>query len=318
MVKAALLFPGQGSQKLGMGLDLDAAEPAYRKVLDLAEQTLDLPLREILRGTEAERLNRTDVCQPAILATSLATLAALEAHDRLDLTQITAVAGLSLGEYTALTFAGALPVEDALRLVQLRGQAMQRASEERPSGMLSLVGATAEVAQALCNQAVGDGVLVVANHLAPGQVAIAGTRDALDRAQGLLKDHGIRKAVPLAVAGAFHSPCMESAAADLGRALDAAPFRAPRWPVVLNVTGQPATDPAAIRAALKRQVTSPVLWSASLDWLLAQGCRHYFEPAPGRQLTNLLGRRKDVEVHVAGCDSKAELDALPRWPGVAA
>lgn len=313
-MSAAILFPGQGAQALGMALDLAAAEPAARRVLDLAEETLHLPLRAILGGSDAAALDRTDVCQPAILAASMAAMEALRARGLVDEPRVGAVAGLSLGEYTALTWAGALGLAEALRLVRLRGRAMQRASEERPSGMLSLVGATPEQAAELCDAARGDGVLVVANLLAPGQVAVAGTLDALERAQGALKAAGIRKAVPLAVAGAFHSPCMESAAAALSEALDAATFHAPRVPVVMNVTGEPCRDPAQVRVLLKRQLTAPVLWQRSMEGLLARGCTQFLEPAPGRQLTNML-KRYETPTQVATCGTSAELDAFARWPG---
>lgn len=313
-MSAAILFPGQGAQAPGMGLDLARSEPAARHVLELAEETLRLPLRAILGGADATALDRTDVCQPAILAVSLATMEALRARGLIDESQVDAVAGLSLGEYSALTWAGALGLPEALRLVRLRGQAMQRASEERPSGMLSLVGATPEQAAELCHAARGDGVLVVANLLAPGQVAVAGTLDALERAQGALKPLGIRKAVPLSVAGAFHSPCMESAAADLAQALDAASFHAPRVAVVMNVTGEPCRDPAQVRALLKRQLTAPVLWQRSMEGLLARGCTRFLEPAPGRQLTNML-KRYETPTQAAACGTSAELDAFARWPG---
>jgi len=311
---AAILFPGQGAQALGMGLDLALAEPAACQVFELAEETLHLRLRDILAGADAAALDRTDVCQPAILAVSMAAMEALRVRGRIDERAVHAVAGLSLGEYTALAWAGALGLGDALRLVRLRGQAMQRASEERPSGMLSLVGATPEQAAQLCDAARGGGVLVVANLLAPGQVAVAGTQDALERAQGGLKAAGIRRAVPLAVAGAFHSPCMESAAAALAEALDATPMHAPRVPVVMNASAQPCRDPAQLRALLKRQITSPVLWQRSIDTLLAAGCTRFLEPAPGRQLSNML-KRWDTPVEAATCGSAAELDCLPRWPG---
>jgi [acyl-carrier-protein] S-malonyltransferase len=182
--------------------------------------------------------------------------------------------------------------------------------------MLSLVGADEAVARELCDKARGDGVLVVANLLAPGQVAIAGSKDALDRALALVaaKAVAVRKAVPLTVAGAFHSPCMESAAAALGRALDAAPLRAPRVPVVMNVTGEPCSDPAQIRELLRRQITSPVRWQASMQRLFALGCTRFLEPEPGKQLTNML-KRYEVQVEVATCGSAAELDALAAWPG---
>jgi [acyl-carrier-protein] S-malonyltransferase len=312
--RSAILFPGQGAQALGMGLDIAAAEPAAAEVFDRAAEILGSDLRDVLAGDDKAALDRTDVCQPAILVTSLAVMAALHSRGKLDGSAVAACAGLSLGEYSALTWAGALTLDDAVSLVQARGRAMQAASDERPSGMLSLVGATEEAAVALCDAARGDGVLVVANRLAPGQIAIAGTLDALERATPLLRDHGIRKGVPLAVAGAFHSPCMESAAATLADKLAETTVSAPRVPVVMNVSGAPTRDPDEIRDLLRRQVTSPVLWQASMQTLLDGGVRTLLEPAPGKQLTNML-RRYDVETTVAIAGDLSELDALASWPG---
>lgn len=308
-----ILFPGQGAQELGMGLDVAAAEPAAAEVFACAADVLGTDLRDIIAGDDKAALDRTDVCQPAILTTSLAIMAALQQRDLLDTDRISAVAGLSLGEYSALTWAGALELPDAIRLVRARGEAMQRASDERVSGMLSLVGATPDAAEALCEQARGDGVLVVANRLAPGQIAIAGTAEAIDRAEGLLRDHDIRKGIRLAVAGAFHSPCMASAAAALSDALAATEIRVPTIPVVMNVSGQPAADPDAIRDLLARQITSPVLWQASMEWMLANGGRDALEPAPGKQLTNML-RRYETETTATTCRNAEELAALKRWP----
>jgi [acyl-carrier-protein] S-malonyltransferase len=315
-VSSAILFPGQGAQALGMGLDVAQAEPSARAVFERAAEVLGRDLREVIGGDDAAALDRTDVCQPAILVTSLAILAAAESRGRLDPRGVAAVAGLSLGEYTALTWAGALELDDAVRLVALRGQAMQRASEERGSGMLSLVGATPEAAAALCDAARGDDVLVVANLLAPGQVAIAGTQEALDRAEAALRAHGIRKGVRLSVAGAFHSPCMAGAAAALDAALAGAPLRAPRVPVVMNVSAEPTTDPDVVRALLARQIVSPVLWQASMEGLLAAGTTDFLEPGPGRQLTNML-RRYDTPATVSTCNDLGELEVLKRWPAAA-
>jgi len=311
--RGAVLFPGQGSQHLGMGLDLAAADPAAEAMLALAERTLELPLRAILGGKDAAALDRTDVCQPAILAVSLAAMAALERRGLIRREDVVGAAGLSLGEYSALAWAGALTPEAALRLVRLRGQAMQRASDERPSGMLSLVGASEATAQALCAEAAGDGVLVVANLLGPSQIAISGTRDALERAQGLLAQHKIRKAVPLPVAGAFHSPCMASAAAALSEALAKTEIGRPRVPVVLNVSAEPTDDPARIRDGLRRQLTAPVRWHASVAALLGRGAESVLEPAPGRQLTNLV-KRGEPPVAVATCATADELAAFTPWP----
>jgi [acyl-carrier-protein] S-malonyltransferase len=311
--RGAVLFPGQGSQALGMGLDQAAADPAAAAMLALAESTLGLPLRAILGGTDGAALDRTDVCQPAILAVSLAAMASLERRGLIRREQVVGVAGLSLGEYSALAWAGALTPVAALRLVRLRGEAMQRASEERPSGMLSLVGATEAAAQALCDEASGDGVLVVANLLGPSQIAVSGTREALERAQGLLAKHGIRKAVPLPVAGAFHSPCMASAATALNEALSKTEIARPGVPVVMNVSAEPTDDPATIRDLLARQLTAPVKWHASLSALFALGCECVLEPAPGRQLTNML-KRGERPVTVTTCANAAELSAFEAWP----
>ncbi len=317
MSNGAILFPGQGAQALGMGLDIEAEHSAARAVFDAAADVLGQDLRTIIGGDDKAALDRTDVCQPAILVTSLAVMAALGERDLIDEDAVGGVAGLSLGEYTALTWAGALALEDAIRLVRLRGEAMQRASDERPSGMLSLMGATPESAGELCEAARGGGVLVVANLLAKGQVAIAGTVDALDRAEAQMRDHGIRKGVRLPVAGAFHSPCMESAAADLAAAVDATAVTPPRKPVVMNVSGEPVDAPDTIRDLLKRQITSPVRWQASVERLVADGARPFFEPAPGKQLTNMVKRAKwpeRVEPSVTTCATNDELAAMSVWP----
>lgn len=314
---SAILFPGQGAQALGMGLDIAESDASARAVFDVAADVLGTDLREIIGGDDQAALDRTDVCQPAILMTSLATLAAAEVRGLMDPALVRACAGLSLGEYTALAWSGALQLEDALRLVQARGRAMQRASDENQSGMMSLVGATEDSATAVVEAARGEDVLVVANLLAPGQVAIAGSVAALDRAEGMLRDHKIRKGVRLPVAGAFHSPCMESAAAALEEALAKTPFRAPRVPVVMNVTGEPTKDPDVIRELLQKQITSPVLWQRSMETLLDSGVTQYFEPAPGKQLTNML-RRYDPpqggELSVTVCGGLAQLDDLAPWP----
>lgn len=315
--KGVILFPGQGAQALGMGLDIAECNAQARRVYETAAEVLGTDLRDVIGGHDQGALDRTDVCQPAILVTSLAAAAAAEARGVLNAAAVSACAGLSLGEYSALAWAGALRLEDAIRLVQARGTAMQRASDENPSGMLSLVGATEETARAVCDAARGDGVLVVANILAPGQVAIAGSVDAIERATGLLREHKIRKGVRLPVAGAFHSPCMQSAAAALGEALASTPFQAPRVPVVMNVTGEPTRDPDTIRDLLQKQITSPVLWQRSMGTLLDSGATQFFEPAPGKQLTNMLrryDRPQGQEAIATLCGDAAQLEALEPWP----
>lgn len=283
-----MLFPGQGAQHPGMGAEIVAAAPAAAAVLEQANEALGFDLRGLILDGPAERLEATDICQPAILATSAAVVEALRTEAGLDPAGFGATAGLSLGEYTALWFAGSLSLESALRLVHLRGQAMQAASELNPSGMVSLVGADRDQAQALANAGSEAGVLVAANFLAPGAIALSGSLAALDLAESKAREFGARRAIRLKVAGAFHSPLMESATAKLTEALAKVEIQAPRIPFVTNVTGGPVSDPEQIRGHLAAQVTRPVLWEECVRWISGQGIKEFVEPAPGKVLTGLL------------------------------
>jgi [acyl-carrier-protein] S-malonyltransferase len=233
---------------------------------------------------------------------------ALRERGRLDRARLAAAAGLSLGEYSALVFAGALEFEDAVRLTRARGQYMLDASRRAPSGMLSLVGGTAEQAEALVERGRGRGVLVVANRNAPGQLVLSGAVAALDEAARIAPELGIRRTVRLKVSGAFHSPLMEPAAERLRADLARVTIRRPEFPVVANASARPLTDPEEIRASLAAQVASPVLFEASLRALFASGVRRFVEPAPGRVLAGLVGRTLP-EVEVVGFETAAALAA---------
>lgn len=291
-MNTAILCPGQGAQHVGMGVDWARRSAAAAGVLNRCSEALAIDLAKLCGEGPADRLTRTDVCQPAILATSAACLAALEEEGRLEAASLQAALGLSLGEYTALYAAGVLELEDAVKLVRLRGEAMQAASEHPPSGMTSLLGASREDAEAICAEATEatreGGVCVVANLNAPNQVVISGDLDALDRAEAAAAARGLRHAIRLDVAGAFHSPLMEPARERLEAAIASTPFLEPRCPVIGNVTAEPSTDPARLRENLVRQLTSPVLFEASIRRAIADGIEKFVELSPGRVLTGLV------------------------------
>ncbi len=307
----AVLFPGQGAQFPGMGRDWVAAFPAAARMFERAERALGFPLRTAI-WDEGERVHRTDVAQPGILTTSAAIVAVLEERG-LQRSTSALTAGLSLGEYTALWYAGALEFEDAVRLVRLRGEAMQEASERVPSSMTSLMGATPEQAEALAAVGRTSGICAVANLNAPGQVVISGEIAALAAAEAAAAQHGVKRAVRLSVAGGFHSECMRSASERLERALAEVPLRAPRLPFVSNVTAGPLREPAEIKAALARQVCAPVLWERSMRHALAAGVDAVLEPGPGNVLCGLMRRiAKDaggVAVSLRGVERPEDLEA---------
>jgi [acyl-carrier-protein] S-malonyltransferase len=287
----ALVFPGQGAQYVGMGKDLAAKHPAARALLEQADRILGFPLSKVIaEGPEAE-LTRTDVSQPAILVSSLMSLEALKARRT---PEFAATAGLSLGEYTALVAAGALPFEDAVRLVRLRGEAMQAAAEAVPSGMVALIGADEASATRLCAACADGEVLQVANLNATGQVVISGASAACQRAVGMVgakgKELGIRKAIALNVAGAFHSALMAPAAERLRAALAKARFSDPRVPVWANVTAKPVTRAADIPELLVSQLTQPVRWAESTAGIVAAGIGDFLELGPQKQLSGMIAR----------------------------
>jgi [acyl-carrier-protein] S-malonyltransferase len=297
----AILCPGQGAQAVRMGKAWYDASPEARAIFDEADQLLGNRLGGKLTNLcfqgPADRLNRTDISQPAIYVAGVACWRALLAQWEKGTgeARIAAVAGLSLGEYTALYIAGAFTFQDGLELVTLRGRAMQDAAEARPSGMLALIGADEAQAQAVCDEARGGEVLVCANFNAPGQVVLSGDKSALERAGAAAAGKGLR-AAPLPVAGAFHSPLMAPAAEKLAEALARTAIRDPRNAVVSNVTAMPhaprpgRTMAESIRDLLVLQLTSPVRWAQSCAWILAHAKAEHHELAPGATLAGLMRR----------------------------
>lgn len=296
-----ILCPGQGAQAVGMGKAWFDGSPEARKAFEEADGVLGArlgaTLTELCFSGPAERLNRTDISQPAIYAASIACWRGLLARWSYGNgeSKLSAVAGLSLGEYTALTIAGAISFQDGLELVALRGRAMQEAAEASPSGMLALIGADEAQAHAICDEARGSDVLVAANFNAPGQVVLSGSTTAIERAAKTATEKGLRS-TQLPVAGAFHSPIMAPAAKRLGEALAKVQIRDPRCPVVSNVTAEPH-EPAqgrtmadSIRQKLVEQLTSPVRWADSCRWLISAARGDYHELAPGVTLAGLMRR----------------------------
>lgn len=289
MPRAAFLFPGQGAQAVGMSRELCEKLPAARSLFDAASAVLGYDLLAVCADGPADRLNATDVSQPAIYVASLAALESLKASDPAVANDVAGTAGLSLGEYTALTFAGALSFEDGLRVVQARGRAMQAAADATEGGMVSILGLERFQVESICDEASSAGTLQIANLLCPGNIAVSGERSALTTVERLASEKGART-VRLAVAGAFHTNLMKPADAKLGEALAGVELKSPRVPVWSNVDAKPHTDPAEIRDLLVRQVVSPVLWEETTRGLLADGFDKFYEIGPGRVLAGLLKR----------------------------
>ncbi len=285
-----MLFPGQGAQSVGMAGDWVAEHPPAADLFTRGSEILGYDLLAICRSGPAERLGSTAVSQPAILVTSLAALEVLRARDPAALAAATVTAGLSLGEYTALVFAGALGFDDAVRLVDERGRAMQDCADASPGGMVAVLGLDRDRITALCDACRGEGVLALANVLCPGNIVVSGSLDACGRLEEAATAAGAIKCVRLEVAGAFHTPLMQPAVERLRGALAEAMFQPPRIPVVSNVDALPHTDPDEIRGLLARQVVGVVEWQASVSYILSTGVRSAWEVGPGRVLRGLMKR----------------------------
>jgi len=276
---------------MGMGRALVERWPDARQWFDRASQVLGYDLLQVCLEGPAEKLDSTVVSQPALFVASYAALEWLRATTPAAIDQCVATAGLSLGEYTALAFADVLGFDDAVSVVKRRGEAMQAAADLSPSGMVSILGWEVERVTQLCDEVRQPGeILQVANLLCPGNIAISGSKDACGRAAELAVVQGAMKAIPLTVAGAFHTSLMQPAVEPLTQALDAVTLHAPRIPVVSNVDAQPHDKPEEIRELLSRQVVSPVRWEDSLRWLLAQGVDQFYEVGPGRVLAGTIKR----------------------------
>ena len=291
MSLTALLFAGQGSQTVGMGRDLCEKYAVCRQLFDNANAVLGRDFAQICFTGPDAVLTQTDNAQPGIFLTSLACLAALQSQIP-DL-KFTATAGLSLGEFTALTAAGAMTFEDGLKLVQARGKFMQEACDTTQGGMASIINLDDAVLVEVCREADVD----IANLNCPGQTVISGAKDKITKAVELAKMRGAKRVIPLPVAGAYHSRLMVGAQQKVAGELASLTMVAPRVPVVANVSARPGSSVAEIKDLLTRQVTGTVRWTESMQWLVAQGFTRFIELGPGTVLAGLMKRiNKDVEV----------------------
>jgi [acyl-carrier-protein] S-malonyltransferase len=296
-----ILCPGQGAQVVGMGKDFRDASPAAREVFDTANGILGFDLAKVCFDGPAERLNQTDISQPAIYTTSIACFRAAREAGKIDSAQVTAYAGLSLGEYTALHLAGAFTFEEGLRLVAARGKYMQEAAVASPSGMVAILGAEEPAVLELCGKAAQGEVLVPANFNAPGQIVVSGSKGACERVLAEATSAGV-KATALVVAGAFHSPLMQPGADRMKAELDKVEFKPLTATVYSNVTAEPHADAASIKQLLIKQIIAPVQWAATMKTLVGadsagDGAR-FVELAPGRTLAGLakrINRRLPIE-----------------------
>ena len=284
MSNTALIFSGQGAQSVGMGRDLAEAYPECKAIYDKADEVLGFSLSSVCFEGPEEKLKRSDSCQPAIFVTSTVCrkALALEAGD----IPVTATAGLSLGEWSALHEAGALTFEDTLRVLEARGRFMQEACDSTDGGMVSVIGLEMSRLEAICTET-GVGI---ANLNSSAQTVLSGAKDAIDKAAAMATEAGAKRALVLNVAGAFHSPMMAPAAERLEAVLADVEISEPVVPVLSNVTGAPHTDPAAIRREMISQVTCPVKWLSCVEWMQGNGVTSYIECGPGRVLTGLIKR----------------------------
>ncbi|MBT3199508.1 MAG: ACP S-malonyltransferase [Phycisphaerales bacterium] len=311
-MKTAYLFPGQGAQKVGMGQDICEAFAPAAEIFERAEQITGMPIRKLCFEGPQELLDRTDNAQPCIFTVSAATLAVMNevlSDQQKQEIAPTCLAGLSLGEYTALYAAGAVDFETALRLVMKRGQAMQAAAEQKPSSMLCVLGVDETQAAELCQAAAGGQVLTCANFNCPGQVVISGGVEACQRAAELAGEYGASGSVPLSVAGAFHSEYMAPAADDLAQALAGVSFVATEAPVISNVDAKPHAEPGQVAEKLLAQLVSPVRWQQSMEGLMEDGIEQFIEIGPGRVLAGLM-RRIHRRVNFTSINSQKAVEKL--------
>ncbi len=291
MSKTAFLFPGQGAQAVGMGAKLAESTPAAAELFAHAADILGYDLLDVCTNGPAEKLNSTAYSQPALFVTSLAAVESLRAESPEVIESCELVAGLSLGEYTAMVFAGSLDFESGLKVVKTRGEAMQAAADENPSTMASVLGLENDVLAGLCDQARGDGqVLQIANYLCPGNTAVSGHIPACEKLAELATEAGAMKVIPLTVAGAFHTPLMGSAVDKLQAALADVEIHPPKIPVISNVDARPHSDPQELREILIKQVVGPVRWEESMRQMIDGGVTQFYELGPGRVLRGLLRR----------------------------
>jgi [acyl-carrier-protein] S-malonyltransferase len=307
----AFIFPGQGSQSVGMGVELAGAFAAAREVFQEVDEALGQNLLKLMREGPEGDLTLTENAQPALMAVSLAVMRTLEREFGVSVEKAAFVAGHSLGEYSALAAAGAISVSETARLLKLRGQAMQRAVPVGQGAMASLIGPKTDVALAEAAAAAGAevGVCVVANDNNQGNVVISGAKAAVDRAIEKAKELGAR-AIPLNVSAPFHSPLMEPAAREMAEALAATPISAPRTPLVANVTARPVHAPDDIRRLLVEQVTGRVRWRESMEWLAGEGGVTRFAEAGAGKVLSGMTKRIAPDAEATPLNTPADLEAF--------
>lgn len=309
-MKRAIVFPGQGSQAVGMGRDLHDAFPAARAVFQEVDEALGAHLSRLIFEDEADELTLTRNAQPALMAVSIAALRALEDEGGWRLAERASfVAGHSLGEYTALAAAGCLSITDAARLLRRRGDAMQGAVPVGAGAMAALIGGALRQAEAIARAAAGGEVCVVANDNAPGQIVVSGAAAAVERAVAIAPQHGVKRAVVLPVSAPFHSPMLAPAAEAMAAAFERIDFMPLAVPVVANVTARPIDAPAEVAALLVRQVTAMVRWRESVLHMRDEGVEELVEVGAGRVLTGLT-RRIDRALRGRSVGTVAEVEAL--------
>lgn len=293
----AFVFPGQGSQFVGMGKDLYDNNPLAKELFDKANEILGFKITDIMFAGTDEQLKETKVTQPAVFLHSVISALCLGDDFNPDMT-----AGHSLGEFSALVAAGALSFEDGLKLVAARANAMQKACEANPGTMAAIIGLADDVVEKVCSEVSADGnIVVAANYNCPGQLVISGNVDAINTACEKLKEAGAKRALPLPVSGAFHSPLMQLAKDELEAAIEKTTFNAPKCPVYQNVDAQPHTDADEIKNNLIAQLTGSVRWTSSVQNMIAAGADEFVECGPGRALRGMIGRI-DRNVNAHGID----------------
>lgn len=301
-MKNCCVFAGQGAQVPGMGKDFAESDPKIMDLFDKANAVLGFDLKKICFEGPQEELTKSNIAQPAIFVTSYAAFLALKKRKEV---KFDCAAGLSLGEWGALCAAGVLDFDSTLKVLEARGRFMQEACEAAPSGMIAIVGATPDQLKALC-EATG---CMVANINSAAQQVLSGSKDAITAAATKAKELGIKRAIPLATAGAFHSPFMAPAREKLAAVLDTVEFKAPQFPVLSNVTGKPhSSDPAEIKRMMLEQVTGTTNWAADVEEAKAMGCDTFVEFGPGKVLSGLI-KKIDAALVTANVADLASLDA---------
>jgi len=307
MEKTAYLFAGQGSQYIGMGKDLYAAFPESKKIFDQADQVLGFALSKLCFEGPPEELTKTRNCQPAVLTMSIACLEAFKSVGSGERLAPDFVAGLSLGEYSALVAAGTLSFTDAVYLVRRRGEFMEEEAQRQPGKMASVLGLDLKIIKDICQQTGAE----VANINCPGQIVISGSAKSVEEAARIAEERGARRALFLEVSGAFHSSFMKQAASKLAEELKKVKINVPRIPLICNYTAQPTVDTTQIKENLIKQVAGSVLWQDSMRFILSNGISNFIEFGPGKVLKGLM-RRIDEKARVGNIEKKEDIAVIPQ------